>query len=163
MAIKKTVKKRRTTKKVRVSSIESIIDTLRDNAQFSAVNKRAIDRLKKSASSVAKQQKLFVSAQERVDKARLAIKNAKTPVAKDKAKIRLALALSKLKEIKTILSSETAEQKKAERLLRSLDRAFASAHMKMQREYDRKAKALEKGIDKPARRRRTSKKKVVID
>jgi hypothetical protein len=161
MAVKKTVKKRRATKKARVNSIENIIDRLNENAHFSSVNKSAIDRLKKSVTVVAKHEKLLATSKERVEKARNAVANARTPATKEKAKARLVLAQGNLKELKMNLATEVTEQKKAERLLRGLDKALTAAQTKLQREYDKKAKALEKAVDRPLRRRRTSKKKVV--
>jgi hypothetical protein len=161
MAVKKTVKKRRATKKARVNSIEIIIDRLDEKAHFSSVNKRAIDRLKKSIAVVAKQEKMLATSKGRVEKARNAVANAKTPATKEKAKARLGLAQNSFKELKTQLATEITEQKKTERLLRGLDKALTAAQTKLQREYDKKAKALEKEVDRPLRRRRTSKKKVV--
>ena len=161
MAVKKTVKKRRATKKSRANSIETIVDRLNENAQFSSANKRAIDRLEKSVATVAKQEKLLGTSKERVEKARNAVANAKTPATKEKAKARLGLAQSAFKELKTTLVSEVTEQKKIERLLRGLDKALTATQTKLQREYDKKAKALEKSVDRPLRRRKTSKKKVV--
>lgn len=161
MAVKKTVKKRRTVKKMKVDSIDSVVASLQANIALSAVNKRAIDKLKKSEASVMKLQKQVAGHQERIEKARNAVANSKTPAAKEKAKIRLNLALSAAREVKTSLSNEVSEQKKAIRLVRSLQKAFASAHTKMLREYDKKAKSLEKMADKPLRRRRTSKKKAI--
>ena len=162
MAVKKTAKKRRAAKKVNVVSIENIIDALQSNAELSGVNKRTIIRLNKSEAMVARQEKSVAASLERVDKARVAIADAKTPAAKDKAKARLTLAQIKAKEIKANLSMAVAEQKKAERLARGLFKVMESARVKMMREYDKSAKAQEKAIDKPARRRRTSKKKVVM-
>lgn len=162
MAVKKTVKKRRTVKKINVVSIDNIIDVLQSNAELSGVNKRTITRLNKSEVVVAKQQKSVAVSGERVDKARAAIAGAKTPAAKDKAKARLVIAQTKAKEAKANLSSAIAEQKKAERLARGLYKVMESARIKMMRDYDKSAKAQEKAIDKPVRRRRTSKKKVVL-
>jgi hypothetical protein len=161
MAVKKTVKKRRSTKKIKVNSIETIIDKLNENAELSSVNKRAIERLKKSASMVARQEKLRATSEQRVEKARNAVANAKTPAIKVKAKDRLRLAQSNLRELKTNLAVEITEKKKAERLLRGLDKALTAAQRKIQREYDKKAKVLEKGVDRPLRRRKATKKKVV--
>jgi hypothetical protein len=45
--------------------------------------------------------------------------------------------------------------------LRGLDKALTAAQRKIQREYDKKAKVLEKGVDRPLRRRKATKKKVV--
>ncbi|MGD8589634.1 MAG: hypothetical protein PVG22_12475 [Chromatiales bacterium] len=161
MAVKKTVKKRRATKKTRINSIEKIIDGLNESAIFSSVNKRAVDRLKMSITAVAKQEKLLATSKERVEKARNAVANAKTPATKEKAKARLGIAQSNFKELKIKHATEITEQKKAERLLRDLDKALTAAQTKLQREYDKKAKMLEKAVDRPLRRRRTSKKKVV--
>jgi hypothetical protein len=161
MAVKKTVKKRRATKKSRTNSIEIIIDRLNESAQFSSVNKRAIDRLKKSVAAVAKHEKQLSTSKERVEKARNAVANAKTPATKEKAKARLGLAQSAFKEAKSNLASEVTEQKKTERLLRGLEKALTSTQTKLQREFDKKAKALEKAVDRPLRRRKTAKKKVV--
>jgi hypothetical protein len=163
MAVKKTIKKRRATKKSRIISIESIIDTLRTSAEFSTVNNQAINRLNKSVTAVTKQQKLLASNQERVNKARAAVNSAKSPAAKEKAKIRLGLAQIKYKEVKTDLSIAVVEEKKAEHLARDLHKAFETAQTKMRREYDKKARSLEKTIDKPTRQRRSSKKKPVQD
>jgi len=161
MAVKKTVKKRRATKKAGVNSIDTIIQSLSTHSNFSSVNKRAIDRLKKTAASVAKHEKLLTTAKERVEKAKDAVANAKTPATKDKAKARLSVAQGNLKELKAKVATEITEQKKSERLLRGLDKALTTAQKKMQREYDKQAKTLEKAVDKPLRRRKTSKKKVV--
>ncbi len=163
MAVKKTVKKRRTIKKAKVNSIEGIIDTLRANAEYSAVNNQAINRLNKSVSAITKQQRLLNTIQERVDKARAAVMEAKTPAAREKAKIRLGLAQIKYKEMKVDLTIAAAEEKKAERLVRGLHKALEMAQAKMRREYDKKAKSLEKSIYKPVRRRRSRKNKSVQD
>ncbi|MGD8589462.1 MAG: hypothetical protein PVG22_11610, partial [Chromatiales bacterium] len=64
-------------------------------------------------------------------------------------------------EAKSNLASEVTEQKKTERLLRGLEKALTSTQTKLQREFDKKAKALEKAVDRPLRRRKTAKKKVV--
>ncbi|MEN8179137.1 MAG: hypothetical protein ABFS39_11045 [Pseudomonadota bacterium] len=161
MAVKKTVKKRRTIKKAKLVSIESIMDALQGNAEFSAVNKRTLTRIKKSATEVARQQKLAATFAERIDKARAVITGAKTPAAKEKAKLRLDLARTKFKEVKANLSTAVTEQKKTERLARGLYKAMEAARARMIREYDKSAKLQEKAIEKPLRRRRTSKKKVV--
>ena len=160
MAVKKTVKKRRATKKTRTSPIEVIIDRLNDNTHLSSTNKRAIDRLKKSVVAVTKQEKLLATSKERVEKARTAAANAKTPATKEKAKARLGLAQSALKELKFNLTAEITEQKKTERLLRGLDKALTTIQTKLHREYDKKAKLLEKAVDRPLRRRKASKKKI---
>ena len=161
MAVKKTVKKRRATKKAKVSSIENIIDALNESAHLSSVNKQAIDRLKKSVDIVAKQEKQLAISKDRVEKARNAVATAKTPASKEKAKVRLGVARGNFQELKVKLASEITEQKKIERLLRGLHKALVTGQTKLQREYDKKAKVLEKAVDKPLRRRRTSKKKVV--
>ena len=161
MAVKKTVKKRRARKKSRVIQIENIVDRLNESSMLSSVNKRAADRRYKSITTITKLEKLLASSKERVEKARIAVSNSNSMITKEKAKARLGLAQSNLKEIKAKLAAEITEQKKVERLLRGLDKALTVTQVKQQREYDKRAKVLEKGVDRPLRRRRTSKKKVV--
>jgi hypothetical protein len=161
MAVKKGVKKRRSVKKASVESLDKIVDALNADAYLSEVNKRAITRFNRSNTAVSRQERLAAANKERIGKARDAIANAKTPGAREKAKMRLDAAQNKFREVKAELSAAISERRKAERLVKGLYKAMEKARVRMLREYDKEAKAMEKAVDKPLRRRRrTSKKKV---
>ncbi|MEW7977436.1 MAG: hypothetical protein AB2814_08340 [Candidatus Sedimenticola endophacoides] len=143
MAETKTVKKRRVTEKGsakrRVASLESVVDVLKADVKLSPVNKRAVIRVVKAATVIERQNKQVSMGQERLDKARAAAKAAGTPAAKERAKQRVATTQAKLKEARAARSAATAEQKKAERLARTLAKALDKAKADMARAYDKAA------------------------
>ncbi len=163
MALKKTVKKRRRAKRT-VISMETISEALLANKGMSAANKRAIDRLNAADKALAKQDKLVETASSQVDKARMAASNAKTAATQEKAKARVGELQAKLKDLKTERTALVSEQRKAARLAKGLYKAMQAAQAKMLKDFEKKAKILEKAADrKVRRRRRVSKKKAVAD
>jgi ribosomal protein S12 methylthiotransferase accessory factor YcaO len=160
MALKKTVKKRRRAKR-KVISMETITEALQAEISLSSFNQRALARLSSAVKAVERQDSSVETSSERVTKARAAVANAKTPASKEKAKERLAVAQSKLKEVKAARASAVSEQRKAERLAKGLYTAMQKSQAKMVKEFEKSAKSLEKAANKTTRRRRRSKKKAV--
>lgn len=157
--IKRTVKKRRKARKV--EPIESVVASLENGISLSAVNKRALSRLSKAETAIARVEKQVTAAVDRVGKAVSSAASLKTPAAKEKAKLKVADARTKLKEVRATMAAAVAERKKAERLARGLNKSLVSAQAKMAKEYDKLAKATEKTMSKTTRRHRTRKKRVV--
>lgn len=158
---KKTVKKSGRAKRT-VVSVETITEALQADIDVSAANKRALVRLSAANKATARLDKLVDSNIARVNKARLALSNAKTPASKEKAKVRLSDAKDKLKAIKEERMAAAGEQRKALRLAKGLHKALQAARAKMIKDFNKTAKILEKAADtKTRRRRRTSKKKAV--
>jgi hypothetical protein len=158
MALKKTVKKRRRAKR-KVVSMETIVEALQANITLSPSITRSLNRLTAADKAVARQDKTVEINSGRVDKARLAVGNAKTVASKEKAKVRLVDAQAKLKEAKAERSAAVAEQRKAARLAKDLDKAIKGSQARMVKEFEKAAKSLEKAIDKRTRRRRRTTKK----
>ena len=163
MAIKKTVKKRSPNKKSKVQSFETILSELQTNTDLTPVIKRAVVRHGKSTTAQVKQQKTVATHEERVQKARDAIQNSKTPTAKEKARMRLSQVQGGLKEAKENLATTNSELKKAERLLKGLYKELRTIQSKMQKDFDKSAKSLEKNSDKPLRRRKPTTKKLPVE
>jgi hypothetical protein len=163
MALKKTVKKRRRAKR-KVVSMEAITETLMEGKNISDANKRALDRLNAAEKALARHDKQVESNSAKVEKARTAFSNAKTPAAKEKAKARLTDAQTILKEVKAERTAAMGEVRKATRLAKGLYKALQAAQTKMVKDFEKTAKILEKAVDKRTRRRRrTSKKRVAVE
>ncbi|MEJ2609904.1 MAG: hypothetical protein P8179_07355 [Candidatus Thiodiazotropha sp.] len=139
--------------------MEMITEALQADIDVSASNKRALTRVVTAEKEIARLDKLIASNSERVNKARQAFSNAKTPASKEKAKTRLSEAQAKLKEIKAERTAAATEQRKAGRLAKGLYKALQTARAKMIKDFEKTAKALEKAADTKTRRRRRSSKK----
>jgi hypothetical protein len=141
--------------------METITEALQAASDLSPFNKSALTRLSAAEKTIDRHEKLVESASEKVAKARAAVANAKTPATKVKAKERLAATQANLKEVKADRASAMTEQRKAQRLAKGLYTAIEKSRVKMVKEFEKTAKALEKASNKTTRRRRRTRKKAV--